>query len=253
MFDFLKKPFAMPPKTSTRNHTVGNLTVPLRIVENARANRMTLRIEAGGRGLKITIPHGLKPSDVQKFLTRHQTWLEEKLAKYCDTPTLTAGMSIAIRGVPHIIHHDPSKRGSVQQSGSDNGAILTVYGDVTAIGKRVSDFLKKQAKRDIEPLALELALKCTKKIKTIRFKDTKSRWGSCSSSGNLSFSWRIMMAPPFVISYLVAHEVAHLTQMNHGSHFWALCQKLCDDLGCDMNNAKTWLKTHGMSLQMISF
>ena len=68
-----------------------------------------------------------------------------------------------------------------------------------------------------------------KRAKAIRFKDTTSRWGSCTSDGKLSFSWRIMMAPPPVIDYLVAHEVAHLKEMNHGPKFWKLCEELCPD------------------------
>ncbi len=80
-------------------------------------------------------------------------------------------------------------------------------------------------------------------------KDTRSRWGSCSYEGNLSFSWRIVMAPPLVIDYLAAHEVAHLKEMNHGPDFWALCRKLCPQ----MDEAKGWLKRHGSMLHAIDF
>ena len=80
-------------------------------------------------------------------------------------------------------------------------------------------------------------------------KDTRSRWGSCSWNGNLSFSWRIVMAPPLVIDYLAAHEVAHLQEMNHGPKFWALCKQLCPR----MEEARTWLKQHGSQLHAIDF
>ena len=86
-------------------------------------------------------------------------------------------------------------------------------------------------------------------VKSIRYKDTVSRWGSCSSEGNLSFSWRIMMAPRPVIDYLVAHEVAHLVHMNHGPKFWALCEELCPDT----KRCKAWLKKNGSALQAIGF
>ena len=86
-------------------------------------------------------------------------------------------------------------------------------------------------------------------VKAVRFKDTTSRWGSCSSDGNLSFSWRIMMAPPAVIDYLVAHEVAHLKEMNHGPKFWKLCRELCPRT----DEAKAWLQRNGSALQAIGF
>jgi len=88
-----------------------------------------------------------------------------------------------------------------------------------------------------------------KPVKSMTLKDTRSRWGSCSWDGKLSFSWRIVMAPPIVIDYLAAHEVAHLREMNHGPAFWALCRKLCPE----MDEAKAWLKRHGSALHAIDF
>jgi predicted metal-dependent hydrolase len=88
-----------------------------------------------------------------------------------------------------------------------------------------------------------------RRAKAIRFKDTTSRWGSCTSDGSLSFSWRIMMAPAPVIDYLVAHEVAHLKEMNHGPKFWKLCRELCPDT----DRCKDWLKRNGAALQAIAF
>ena len=83
----------------------------------------------------------------------------------------------------------------------------------------------------------------------LRVKDTKSRWGSCTSDGKLSFSWRIAMAPAHVLNYLAAHEVAHLEEMNHGPKFWALCRRLCPDT----DTAKAWLKRHGSALHAVDF
>ena len=116
-------------------------------------------------------------------------------------------------------------------------------------GRRIADLLKKDAKAMIEPMALEMAAQTGKRVKAIRFKDTSSRWGSCSSDGTLAFSWRIMMAPRKVVAYLVAHEVAHLTEMNHGPRFWALCRELCPDTA----ECRAWLKRNGSKLQAISF
>ena len=88
-----------------------------------------------------------------------------------------------------------------------------------------------------------------RKAKAISYKDTTSRWGSCTSEGRLAFSWRIMMAPPAVLDYLVAHEVAHLKEMNHGPKFWKLCEQLCPGT----ERCKAWLKRNGAALQAIGF
>ncbi len=250
VFGFLRTAFKPTPAAPIeRAHQVGERTLVLRVVESARANRLTLRIDTGGRALKITVPLGLPSHEVETFLSRHQGWLETKLAKYPDKPKLRPGVKLPVRGINHLILHEQAKRGSVEQAQDEDGPYLLVYGERSHLARRLSDFLKRQAKIDIEPIAFELAKKTGKKIKSIKFKDTKSRWGSCSSDGNLSFSWRIMMAPRLVIFYLVAHEVAHLVEMNHGPDFWRLCEELCPQ----MDKAKAWLKRNGPSLQSIEF
>jgi predicted metal-dependent hydrolase len=131
----------------------------------------------------------------------------------------------------------------------DGAPALIVHGDRAHLPRRIADFLKREARRDIEPLVAKHAAAAGRKAKAIRYKDTTSRWGSCSSDGNLSFSWRIMMAPPAVIDYLVAHEVAHLKEMNHGPKFWKLCRTLCPRT----DEAKAWLKRNGSALHAIGF
>ena len=124
-----------------------------------------------------------------------------------------------------------------------------VHGDRLHLPRRIADFLKREAKRDIEALVIKHTGAIGRRAKNIRFKDTSSRWGSCTADGSLSFSWRIMMAPAPVINYLVAHEVAHLKEMNHGPKFWKLCEELCPDT----ERCKAWLKKNGAALQAIQF
>jgi predicted metal-dependent hydrolase len=238
-----------PPLNMERAHEVGGRTLPMRIIENARAKRLTLRIDTGGKGLRVTVPSGVAMRDIDEFILRHQGWLEARLDKYPDRPKLRPGVKLPVRGTNHMIMHEPARRGAVAQGFDEDGAYLIVHGDRAHLGRRLADFLKREAKRDIEPMALALAGKTSRKVKTIKFKDTTSRWGSCSSDGNLSFSWRIMMAPKPVIAYLVAHEVAHLTEMNHGPKFWKLTRELCPDV----ERAKAWLKRNGAALQAIEF
>ncbi len=231
-----------------RDHSVAGRTLPLRIVENVRAKRLTLRIDSGGKGLRITIPPGVAPREVERFLERHVGWLETRLAKLPDDGALRPGVRLPMRGVQHLIVHEPG-RGTVSLGESNGEPALVVHGDARHLPRRLADFLKREAKRDITALVDKHTASVGRKAKAIRFKDTTSRWGSCTSDGTLSFSWRIMMAPRTVIDYLVAHEVAHLKEMNHGPRFWALCRALCPRT----NEARAWLKKNGGALQAIDF
>jgi len=154
-----------------------------------------------------------------------------------------------LKGVPHLVLHEPGRRGSVVREISAEGPRLIVHGERAHLPRRLSDLLKKEARAHIEPLAHRHASAIGGRIKAIRYKDTRSRWGSCTADGVLSFSWRIAMAPPAIIDYLVAHEVAHLAEMNHGPKFWKLCKELCPDTP----KAKDWLKRNGAALQAIEF
>jgi hypothetical protein len=122
---------------------------------------------------------------------------------------------------------------------------LRVAGRPEHTPRRVEDWLKKQAKswlkRRVDYYAAELGIQPGK----ITVRDASSRWGSCSTSGNLSFSWRLIMAPSYVLDYVAAHEVAHLKEMNHGPRFWRLVERLLGDNGDD---AQAWLRDYGSSL-----
>ncbi len=240
---------ARPAPVQEREHAVAGRTLPLRIVENDRARRLTLRIDAGGQGLRITVPPGISAREVDRFLHRHQGWLEQRLAKVPDRPQVRPGIKIPLRGLPHTIVHEPGRRGTVSAIMSESGPALTVHGDRLHLPRRIADFLKREAKREIEALVEKHCSAVGRRAKAIRFRDTTSRWGSCTSDGTLSFSWRIMMAPRPVINYLVAHEVAHLKDMNHGPKFWKLCEDLCPDT----DRCKAWLKRNGGALQAIMF
>jgi len=249
IFSLLRKPAPTRAEPLERLHEVGGRTLPLRIVENTRARRLTLRIDPGGQGLRVTVPPGIPAREVDRFIDRHQGWLEARLAKVPDKPQVRPGVKIPVRGVPHLILHEPSKRGSVTVAEVNGQPALIVHGERTHLPRRVADFLKREAKKDIDALVAKHTATIGRKAKAVRFKDTTSRWGSCTSDGTLSFSWRIMMAKPAVIDYLVAHEVAHLKEMNHGPNFWKLCQDLCPRT----EEAKAWLKKNGGALQAIGF
>lgn len=251
MFALLRKPSKpiKPVVPVSRTVDVAGRAVPLTIRQNARATRITLRIEPGGRALKMTIPFGLHEREVSAFLDRHQGWLVTKLERFGADRPLSDGGEILLRGVGHRIVHTGNLRGLTEETEIDGTAVLKVSGLEEHLGRRLSAFLKKEARKDLEALVALHAGAVKRPVKSLTLKDTRSRWGSCSWDGNLSFSWRIVMAPPLVIDYLAAHEVAHLREMNHGPKFWALCEELCPRTG----DAKRWLKQHGSMLHAIDF
>ncbi len=131
----------------------------------------------------------------------------------------------------------------------DDEAVLRVGGAEEHLRRRIADYLKREARGELERLVAVYAGRIGRRARSLSLKDTRSRWGSCSAEGDLSFSWRIAMAPPKVIAYLAAHEVAHLQEMNHGPDFWTLCERLCSDT----KDAKHWLKRNGTMLHAIDF
>src|SRR6267143_1728355 len=149
------------------------------------------------------------------------------------------------RGVAHRIVHRAGLRGTVWTEVRDSGErILCVAGGVEHIDRRVHDYLKRQARGELQKAAQSYAHALGVKVKRLSIRDQSSRWGSCTSAGSLSFSWRLILAPPYVLDYLAAHEVAHLVEMNHSARFWRVVARVCGHV----ERAKTWLDTHGNDL-----
>ncbi|MGK9203089.1 MULTISPECIES: M48 family metallopeptidase [Sinorhizobium] len=250
MFSSLKRRRGSgPPLDVVRDIEVAGKVLPLTIRQNARATRMTLRIEPGGRALKLTVPEGLPEREVSAFLTRHQGWLMTKLARFSGESELEDGGTILVRGVAHRIERTGRLRGLTEALVIGEEAVLRVGGAEEHLRRRIADYLKKEARSELERLVAVYAGRTGSRARSLSLKDTRSRWGSCSAEGDLSFSWRIAMAPPKVIAYLAAHEVAHLQEMNHGPRFWALCESLCPET----KDARHWLKRNGTMLHAIDF
>jgi hypothetical protein len=144
----------------------------------------------------------------------------------------------------HLIVHRPQTRGTVWIEMGDDGALLCVAGDAAHAGRRVRDFLKREAKRDLDAASRRYAAALGVAVKRVSVRDQVSRWGSCTAGGVLSYSWRLILAPPHVLDYLAAHEVAHLVEMNHSRAFWRVVARICPD----WQRAKGWLTTHGNAL-----
>ncbi|MEO4044376.1 M48 family metallopeptidase [Hoeflea sp. CAU 1731] len=239
----------LPANPKERDIAVAGRRLPLTIREHSRATRLTLRIEPGGRALRMTVPPGVSDREVERFLLRNNGWLSSRLGKLPRPGSLADGGSIQIRGVEHTIRRTGALRGLTEVRETGEGRILFVGGAPEHLARRVVDYLRREARAELEAAVARHASALGRKPRAIRLKDTRSRWGSCSSEGNLSFSWRIIMAPDHVLDYLAAHEVAHLREMNHGPGFWHLCRTLCPRT----EEAKTWLKRHGSALHAVDF
>ncbi|HYM01621.1 MAG TPA: SprT family zinc-dependent metalloprotease, partial [Stellaceae bacterium] len=145
-------------------------------------------------------------------------------------------------GVLHRIRHvaRSGERGPVWIEGRE----IRVSGDEEHIARRVRDFLRERAREELGRRARRLAAQVDRKIGRITVRDTTTRWGSCSANGNLAFSWRLVMAPEAVLHYVVAHEAAHLVEMNHGPRFWKLVERLVPNFERQrdwLNNNRAWL------------
>jgi predicted metal-dependent hydrolase len=174
------------------------------------------------------------------LLITNADWVSERLAALPGAVAFVDGAEVPLHGVGHCIRHMPRARGVAWVQDGE----IRVAGDLGCLARRVADFLRAEARRSIIALVTEKAALARVQPGRIALKDTSSRWGSCASNGNLAFSWRLVMAPPFVQDYVAAHEVAHLRHMNHGPRFWALVTQITPH----MDPAIVWLRTNGMRL-----
>ena len=219
-----------------------HLPIPLELRCSPRAKRLSLRIDLARRLVVLVTPRALAQRHALSFLIRHEDWLRARLAQMPPTQPFVDGGAVPLLGTVHTIRGDRSTlRGRVT---CDAGTIV-VPGAPEHLPRRLTEFLKTKAKHEIGSRARAKAEILGRAIKAITLRDTRSRWGSCNASGRLSFSWRLILAPEFVLDYVVAHEVAHLAELNHGPRFWKYCASLT---ATDPEKAKSWLRAHGAEL-----
>ncbi|WP_376095299.1 M48 family metallopeptidase [Roseomonas sp. CCTCC AB2023176] len=213
---------------------------PVRWNRSARARRVSLRIDPRAGEVVVTLPMRSGRRAGLQLLTTHAAWVKERLASLAPAVPLSPGQEVNLGGLPHVIRHDPALRGPATLA---PGAIL-VGGDGEFVARRVADFLRAEGRRRICERVAVHAARLGVKAKRITLKDTRSRWGSCAPDGSLAFSWRLVMAPDWVLDYVVAHEVAHLRELNHSARFWTLVTALTPD----RDAAQEWLRKNGPAL-----
>jgi predicted metal-dependent hydrolase len=229
----------------TLDHGGETIVVALRRASTAR--RFTLRVRFAARDAVLTMPHRASIRDARAFAERHAAWIAARLNRLPATIPFAHGSIIPLRGIDHALVHVPQKRGTVwteTREDVETGVALCIAGQAEHVHRRVQDHFKKEARRDLEDAVARHTSALDLPPRGIGLRDPVSRWGSCSSSGSLNFSWRLIMAPPFVLDYLAAHEVAHLVHLDHSPRFWALAKRLCPET----ERAEAWLTAHGPHL-----
>lgn len=230
----------LPPALTLEQPSV---TVALRV--NARARRFTLRLAAPGstEGAILTLPPGVPLAHVETFLAEHRGWLARALAEQPEGRRPAPGGVLPVDGalVPLVAgtHRGPPVLDAgrlVLPGGRRHGPVLAAW-------------LKERARQRLVPAAHRYAEALGCRPTAISLRDTRSRWGSCSSAGRLAFSWRLAMAPPEVQDYVAAHEAAHLREMNHSARYWAHVERLMPDYA----PRRAWLRKEGRSLHAYCF
>jgi len=218
---------------------------PIRVRRHRQARRYTLRIHAATHEAVLTMPPRGSLREAKAFAEKHGGWIAARLGRLPEAAPFAPGLVVPIRGEPHRIVHRRGTRGTVWIEAGDRGEqLLCAAGDLPHLARRIGDFLKREARRDLEAAARRYAGALGVTARRITVRDQASRWGSCSTAGSLSFSWRLILAPTHVLDYLAAHEVAHLVEMNHSHRFWRVVERICPET----RRAKAWLDAHGSEL-----
>ncbi|MFD1911783.1 M48 family metallopeptidase [Halodurantibacterium flavum] len=220
----------------------GNPPVTVALRRSARARRFSLRVSRLDGRVTLTVPVRARMGDALDFVRMQEGWIRRHLAAMPTCEMVSPGSVIPVEG--RMLRVTPA-----------DVRVATIGGDALLIpgrgapGPRVAGFLRALARDRLAQACDRHAADLGKRYTTLALRDTRSRWGSCSDGGRLMFSWRLVMAPPEILDYVAAHEVAHLVEMNHSPAFWAVVKRLCPD----WMGHRTWLRAEGHRLHQYVF
>lgn len=214
--------------------------IPLRIRTSHRARNLLLSVDASDDVIDLVLPRGTPIYEGLRFVESRARWLAGRIRALPKRVPLADGEKISILGRSCLIRHRPDLRSGVRMEDAE----LWVSGHAEHVERRVADWLRRTAKAEISARAFEKANLIGRRVDRVTVRDTRSRWGSCTEAGRLSFSWRLVLAPIFVLDYVVAHEVAHLAELNHSRRFWNIVAGLTEDT----ERSKAWLRAYGQTL-----
>ncbi len=232
---------AVPKQTRFRTLALpGGGDVELIVRRSARARRILLQVGQVDGAVELVLPRGVAMGEALEFADRKAAWVERRLDLVLPPVPFVDGAEVPFRGAPLRIRRiDEPGIGARRIDGE-----LLVPGREDTLPGRVRRWYRDAARRDIVGRASDKALRLGRRCGRITGRDQRTRWGSCSRDGNLNFSWRLILAPEAVLDYVVAHEVAHLAEMNHGTRFWSHVRRLC----AEPDAARAWLRSRGAAL-----
>ena len=220
-----------------------NPEISVQIRHSARARRLSLRISSLDGKVTLSGPPYVRERDYMAFIRDKEDWIIKNLAVMPEKTLVAAGAVLVYRGSPVTVAM-ASQRG-VRIAGD----AIYVARTSRSIGASIKGFLKSQARDALAHASDRYAAQLGVGYSALVLRDTRSRWGSCSSQGQLMYSWRLIMAPPDILDYVAAHEVAHLIEMNHSRAFWNVVARLYPDY----EKAREWLRSHGPILHRYDF
>jgi predicted metal-dependent hydrolase len=237
---------ATATSSKSRSVRLEDIGAQLEVRRHPGARRLTLRVSRTRRAVIVTLPLQCDLDEAGTFLSRHIDWVRARLDSLPNQVPFEDEAAMPLRGEPHTISFTGCNRTpliTIDRIKAQRPMIL-VPGPTESAAHRLTQWLFDEARRDLEVSVMRHTRRLSVDARRIAVRDQTSRWGSCSTTGALSFSWRLILAPPFVLDYVAAHEVAHLAEMNHGPAFWALVKKLLPEFEA----AKHWLEVRGPDL-----
>lgn len=222
---------------------VGNPPIEITLRHNPRARRYNLRISNRDGAVKLTVPYGGDRAGAFEFAQSQEGWLRKHLIKVQPGRIVGVGASVLLDGEMVRVDIGGGRSPRVEDG------VLRVSGREDTAAARVRGFYKTLARERMLTASEAYAAALGKSFAAISIRDTKSRWGSCTSDGRLMYSWRLMMAPRNVQDYVAAHEVSHLVELNHSPAYWAVV----DSIFPEYQEARRWLKRNGSYLQSFQF
>jgi predicted metal-dependent hydrolase len=217
--------------------------VEVTLRRSARATRFSLRVSRLDGAVTLSLPLRAREQEALAFLQAQEGWLRSALARMPQNAQIGMGTSLPVEG--RRLHLAPGTGRSLRVEGEH----LLVPGDPAQAGARVQAWLKALARDRLVQASDHYAGRIGRSITRVTLRDTRSRWGSCTAEGALMYSWRLIMAPPEVLRYVAAHEVAHLVEMNHSNRFWAVVEGLYPG----WQTQRAWLRSHGSALHGLRF
>lgn len=219
-------------------------TIDLIVERNFRAKRIRLKINRKEGKPVLVLPRRVTEKAGLDFAYRKADWILEQLAKLPPKKEFADGVPLSFLGQELVIHHSPQARRGVWIENN----VIWVSGKAEHLSRRVFDFFKKEFRSYAQSKAREIGTRLDVKTGKITVRDTTSRWGSCNRFGDISLSWRLGLAPLYVLDYVIAHEAAHLREMNHSADFWHVVASVCPGYKL----AELWLKRNTAYLHSFS-